>query len=172
MNSNLRNLCRCALFAAVICVCSVITIPISPVPVNLALFGVMLTALLLPLRWTVAAVTVYVALGLAGLPVFAGMQGGLGVLAGPTGGFIIGYIPCVALINLVSGDGKSLIRTAAALTAGCAVCYVCGSLWYAYVTGGDILYSFAVCTLPFLPADAVKAAGALIISRKVKKGLV
>lgn len=171
MMRDLKSLCRCALFAAIICICSVVTIPISPVPVNLALFGVMLSSLLLPLRWSVSAVAVYIALGLAGLPVFAGMQGGLGVLAGPTGGFLIGYFPCATLISLVS-KRKSLIRNAAALAAGCILCYACGTVWYAYVTGSDILGSLTVCVLPFLPADTVKAAGALIISTKAKKGLV
>ncbi len=171
MNRKIRELCRCALFTAIICICSMITIPLSPIPVNLALFALLLTAFLLPANESVISTAVYISLGVIGLPVFAGMQGGIGVIAGPTGGFIIGYIPFVVCISLLKGDGNSLLKNCVALFVGYTLCYLIGGVWLATVTGSVSPAASIVSILPFIPADIMKAACALILVKKIK-GLV
>ncbi len=93
----------CGIFAAVTAICSLITIPLgfTPVPVNLGTLSVFLTGGILGKKYGTLSMTVYVLLGAAGVPVFSGFRGGIGVLAGPTGGYIIGYIVAVLIIGLL-----------------------------------------------------------------------
>ena len=101
--SKTTYLALCGLFAAIMAVCSMITIPLgfTPVPVNLGTLGVFLTGGILGKKYGTVSMSVYVLIGAIGIPVFAGFRGGLGVLAGPTGGYIIGYIVAVFLIGLM-----------------------------------------------------------------------
>ena len=87
-NHRLRLMCRTALLCALLCVLSVITVPIGAVPVTLGLLGVFLCGMLLPPKFAVSAVLGYLLLGTIGLPVFSSMQGGVGILLGLTGGFL------------------------------------------------------------------------------------
>ena len=95
--TNLYAYLLCALFAALAAICSQIMVPLpfTPVPINLALLAVWVCGGVLGPKKGAIAMLVYILLGVIGVPVFAGLQGGIGVLAGPTGGFIIGYVPSV-----------------------------------------------------------------------------
>ena len=86
-----RDLTAAALVVSLLAVSAFITIPLGTVPVTLQVFVVVLASLLLRPGWAVAAMGVYLLMGAAGLPVFAGGLGGFGVLAGPTGGYLIGF---------------------------------------------------------------------------------
>ena len=99
--SNTASLVLCGLFAALTAICSYITIPLgfTPVPINLATLAVFLAGGLLGKKYGTASIAVYVMMGAVGIPVFAGFQGGVGVLAGPTGGFIAGYIAAAFLCS-------------------------------------------------------------------------
>ena len=94
----------CGLFAAITAVCSFITIPLgfTPVPINLGTLAVFLTGGILGKKYGTISMTVYVLLGAAGVPVFAGFRAGISVLAGPTGGYIIGYIVAVFIIGVLA----------------------------------------------------------------------
>ena len=113
--SRTANLALCGLFAAITAVCSYVSIPLgfTPVPVNLATLAVFLAGGILGSRYGTISLAVYTLLGAAGIPVFSEFRGGLGVLAGPTGGYIIGYIAAAFLTGLivekflVSGSGRS-----------------------------------------------------------------
>ncbi len=164
-----ERLVQCALFAALTAVCAQITIPIGPVPVSLSLLPVLLCGALLAPVDAAASMAVYLLLGLFGLPVFAGMQGGPGVLLGPTGGFIIGYIPCALLTALIALRGRSLPRTALAMACGTLSCYALGTVWYMVSVSQPLGAALSVCVLPFLPFDAAKIAIAALISRRVRK---
>ena len=91
-SSKTKMMIMAAVFAALTAVCSQIQIPLAPVPINLATFAIFITAGLLGKRWGTVSLIVYVLLGAVGLPVFAGFTGGFGIITGPTGGYIIGYI--------------------------------------------------------------------------------
>ena len=105
----------CALFAALTAVCSQIMIPLpfTPVPINLALLAVFTCGGVLGAKRGALAILVYILLGAVGVPVFVGLGAGLGILAGPTGGYIVGYIPAVIVFGLLC-RGKAPHRNAGA----------------------------------------------------------
>lgn len=158
-----KKMVRIALMAAVLCVMAPWKIPVGPIPITLASFGVYLAAGVLgPLEGTVA-VTVYVLLGAAGVPVFSGFTGGAGCLLGLTGGYILGYIPCAAVSGLLMGRNAPLWRRALALVAGTAVLYALGTAMYCIQSGKALLAALAACVVPFLPLDAVKIAVCAVV---------
>ena len=112
-NSNLYKLVLTGIFAAVVAVCSWISIPLpfTQVPINLAILGVLLAGGLLGSKYGALSLIIYILIGAVGVPVFAGFGAGLGTLAGPTGGYIVGYILCSA----VAGIGSSVTSKAARL---------------------------------------------------------
>lgn len=151
-----KQLVRIALMAAVLCVLAPWKIPVGPIPITLASFGVYLAAGVLgPLEGTIAVV-IYVLLGAVGVPVFSGFTGGAGCLLGVTGGYILGYIPCAAVSGLLMGRNAPLWRRIAALLAGTAVLYALGTAMYCLQSGKALAAALAACVVPFLPLDAVK----------------
>lgn len=166
----LRRLTVTAMFAAVICVLSPIAIPIGAIPVSLGWLGVLITALTLPIRQSVSAVAVFLALGLCGLPVFGGANGGTTVLAGPTGGYLWSYLlaaPLVGVLCQLVHRNKPLFAHLACL-CGTLVCYICGTFQYCLVTHTPPLPAFLVCVLPFIPFDILKMFLAVYLSRRIK----
>lgn len=99
MKLTIRKMANIAVFAALAAVFSQISIPIGPVPINLALLAVFAAGGMLSAAEAVFAVMLFLVLGAAGLPVFAGFNAGLGALFGPTGGYLIGYLPAAFLLG-------------------------------------------------------------------------
>lgn len=159
---------RAALFAALTAVGAYLSIPMVPVPMVLQNMVVFLAGLLLGPRWGAASVGLYLLAGACGLPVFAGATGGIGRFAGPTGGFLLGYLPAVAAVGWIAGARGGIGRDVAAMAAGAAVLYACGIPWLAGVTGLPLERAAAVGLLPFLPGDAVKIAAAALIARSAR----
>ncbi len=159
---KVNKISRIALFTAVLCLISPFTIPFGAIPFSLSALGIYLTALFLPDFYSVWTVLTYVLLGLFGMPVFSGFQGGVGVIAGPTGGFIVGYIICAFIIALLKKKNKLL-----SLILGTAALYVSGLLWYSFVTETGIFHSFLMSAMPFIPFDSVKIFVAYILSEKI-----
>ena len=165
---KIRRITLCALFAALLAVFSPLTIPAGPIPVTLAVFFVFLTGLLLGPVDGMIAVAVYVALGALGLPVFSGFQGGYSVLLGPTGGFLLGYFPCVFL----SGLGKTRRRFRPVfLLFGLFSCYLFGVVWFGVFFGGGLSYILSVCVLPFLLPDSLKLIAACLFAPPIESAL-
>lgn len=173
-----KMLILAAIFAALTAVCSQIAIPLAPVPINLATLAVFLTAGFLGLKYGTISTVVYVLLGLVGVPVFAGFKGGAGVIAGPTGGYIVGYIVCAAvsalLLNILCGAEKgadadySYVKIAIALVCGLFFCYLLGTIWFYIISGWTIGKILMACVIVFLPGDALKIAVACILIKKVR----
>ena len=157
-----------SLAAALMCICSWIQIP-SAVPFTLQTFAVFFIALVLGTWKSLAAMLIYILLGIVGLPVFSGFQSGIGALLGATGGFVIGFILSVLIVSLSAGrKGSSLPFKIIGLAVGLAVCYATGTLWYAVVYGGgSVVGALGVCVVPFVIPDIVKVSLALIIAEKV-----
>ena len=170
---NLRNLIFCALFAAVIAVLAQVQIPLPGlVPISLATFGVMVSGLLLGWKYGALAVAVYVLLGAVGIPVFAGFKGGVSALLGPTGGYIVGYLPYALLAGLeIPRLQEKIWGRCVLLVMGTAVCYALGTAWFVHVTGRTLEESMALCVVPFLPGDAVKIALAAVLTPRLKKAM-
>ena len=170
---SVRSTVFCALFAAVLCVVSPFTLPVGPVPLSLCNFALMVTACILGgVRGAVSA-AVFVAAGALGLPVFGGGMGGFGHILGPTGGFILSYIPSAAVAGCFATLGRSRKKYGFYITLlGCFLSvvlgYIMGEAWYAFVAGVPISGKLlGICVLPFLPFDAIKCVGAVLISQLI-----
>lgn len=162
-----------ALFAAVLAVASWISIPLpfTPIPVNLATLAVTLAGALLGWRNGTFSVLIYILLGAVGVPVFAGFTGGLGHIAGPTGGYILGYITsafiCGVIMQNFYENGRWWMIAIAALL-GTASCYILGTIWFIILTGNTLAASLSMCVIPFLPGDAFKIAASVFVVTALK----
>ena len=168
-----KFLSYCAIFAALTAVLSQISLPIGPVPINLALMSPVIAALLFGIQVGVTSQAVYVLLGAVGLPVFSGFRGGLSALAGPTGGYIIGYILCALLAGAIIkySKEKSVPMLVLAAVAGTLICYLFGTIWFVYQQKTTFAAALSLCVFPFLPGDAVKIVLDTLIVRKISKTL-
>jgi biotin transport system substrate-specific component len=165
----LRAIVQASLFAALTAVGAYLSIPIGPVPIVLQNMFVFLAGLLLGPRWGLASVALYLLAGICGLPVFAGGTGGIGRFAGPTGGFLVGYLPAVALVGWVAAQRSGGIgRDVVAMLLGAVALYACGVPWLAAVTGLPFEKALTLGMVPFLPGDAVKIVAAAMIARSVR----
>ena len=166
-----KDLTAAALLAALAAVCAQLILP-TPwgVPMSLGTLAVFLAAGLLGAKGAVVSMLIYLALGAVGVPVFAGFRGGLGVLAGPTGGYLIGYLALAALGGALCGRlPHTKYRLPLAFGCGLAACYALGTLWFAASTATPIVSALTLCVLPYLPADAVKIAAAGMLCKRIKK---
>ena len=168
--NDLRSMVLASLFAALTAVGALIALPIGPVPIVLQNFFVMLMALLLGPRWGLAGMGAYLLAGALGLPVFAGGTSGLARFAGPTGGYLVGYLPCVVLIGWISarGHGHRLID-ALAMVCGTAALYSCGVAWLKLLTGMSRTKAAAVGVIPFLPGDIAKIIAAVLVIKSLRQ---
>ena len=167
---KVRELTVTALTAALCCVISPVAVPVGAVPVSLSLLAVLLAAALPGSLRGTAAVGIYIALGALGLPVFAGFSGGMGHVIGPTGGFILGYLPCALAVGLMTrGSDISPWRYPVGMAAGTLCCYICGTAWYVLVTGGTVGQALVVCVLPFVLFDAAKIALASVLVPRLRR---
>jgi biotin transport system substrate-specific component len=178
----------CALFAAVTAILSQIMIPLpfTPVPINLALLAVWVCGGMLGPKKAAISMIVYILLGAIGVPVFVGFTGGLGALAGPTGGYIIGYLPSAVLMGVFlseragySGAGRIavqqgvkrvLFRTVKGIPA-MLVCYAFGTVWFIILTGMQLIPALLLCIVPFIPGDVLKMIAAVLILDALRKRL-
>ena len=160
-----------ALFAAIIAGASQLTIFIGLVPLSFGIFAVMLCAAILPLRTSFAAVLVYLMVGAVGAPVFAGFHGGIQRLAGPTGGYLIGYIALVLIVGILDKRRDAgTIRLTAYLIFATLVFYVFGTAWLA-VYLNSIADAFLVGVAPFILLDIARAALAAIVGLRLRRAI-
>ncbi|HLH73424.1 MAG TPA: biotin transporter BioY [Chloroflexota bacterium] len=135
-------------------------LPFSPVPITAQTLLVLLAGAALGPRRGAASQVAYIAEGVAGLPVFAGGNAGLAVLLGPTGGYLIGFVACAALVGWL-GERRGLrspLATFIVMLLGSALIYPFGAVWLSRVVPGGLSVAIAQGVLPFLPGDALKSA--------------
>lgn len=165
-----------ALFAVLMAICSWISIPLT-VPVTLQTFGVFIACIVLGGKRGTISVIVYILLGMVGIPVFAGFSGGLGILLGTTGGYIIGFIfSALVMWGFEKAFGKGIVVTAIAMVAALIVCYAFGTVWFMQVYAKNsgaigVMTALGWCVFPFIIPDLAKMALALIVGRRVGKQL-
>ena len=159
-----KNMVRCSMFASLIAICAWICVPVLDIAFTLQTFAIFLTLGLLGGKRGTAAVLLYLLLGAAGAPVFSGFQGGLGSLAGVTGGFLWGF-----LLSGLAYWALERFGTLPAMIAGQFVCYLCGSLWFYLYAGGGLWLILVRCVLPYLLPDALKIALAYTLSRRLAR---
>lgn len=167
MRNSSKNMVRCSLFASLVAICAWISVPIGDMIFTLQTLGVFLTLGLLGGKRGTAAILIYLLLGTAGLPVFSGFRGGIGMLAGVTGGYLWGFLLSGLLYWALERLGKL-----PAMIVGQVGCYLCGSLWFYLYAGGGLWLILARCVLPYLLPDAIKLALAFFLSRRLSRHLV
>ena len=163
------------LMTALTCVLGPLAIPLpfSPVPISFTNLAVYLAVSVLGMKAGAVSYLVYLLLGMAGLPVFSGFTGGFGKLAGPTGGYLIGFI----FMAVISGffidhfPGKKLFH-AAGMVLGTGVCYLFGTSWLSHQRGVSFTAGLASGVIPYLPGDAAQILFALVIGSRLRREIV
>lgn len=159
-----------ALMTAVTCVLGPLSIPLpfSPVPISLTNFAIFLAIFVLGMKNGTISFIIYLLLGSVGVPVFSSFRGGFQVLAGPTGGYLIGFI-FLALIMGFALDhfDRKLVPTIIGMIIGMAVCYAFGTVWLAKLLSLSFKEGLMMGVIPYLPGDAAKIIIAAIVGPKL-----
>ncbi len=164
-NMTAKEMTATALFTAAICLLAPFAVPVGPVSVTLATLVIYFSVYVLGTRRAVISTALYLLIGAIGLPVFSGFTGGAGRLLGPSGGYLIGYIPMVITAGLIMGKGRtSRLRGVLGLAGGTAVLYAFGTAWLAWSAGLDAGAALMAGVIPFIPGDALKIAAAAALS--------
>ena len=156
--SGARGLVLAAVTAAVTCVLSPFAVPVGPVSVTLGVLAICLASYLLGWKLGMLSCLVYILLGFAGLPVFSGFRAGAAVLLGPTGGYVVGYLPMAAIAGLAAQRLKSRAAQFCGMAAGVGVLYAFGTAWYCIQANVPLAAALAGCVYPFIPFDLAKLA--------------
>ena len=173
MKFSVRDMALSALFAALIAVCSWISVP-SAVPFTLQTFGVFMAAGLLGGKRGTVSVLIYILLGAAGIPVFSGFKGGAGVLACSTGGYIVGFLFTALIMWLFEAKARNRKYTLPiSMAVGLLACYAFGTAWFMFVyarTSGSVglVTALTWCVFPFILPDAAKITLACFLIRRIK----
>lgn len=159
-----------ALMTAVTCVLGPLSIPLpfSPVPISLTNFAIFLAIFILGMKNGTISFIIYLLLGAVGVPVFSSFRGGLQVLAGPTGGYLIGFI-FLALIMGFALDhfDRKLVPTIIGMIIGMAVCYAFGTVWLAKLLSLSFKEGLMMGVIPYLAGDVAKIIIAAIVGPKL-----
>lgn len=171
---NVKFLALTGVMAAVICVLGPLSIPIpiSPVPISLTNLALYFTVYVIGMKRGALSYIIYLLIGCVGVPVFSGFTGGPSKLFGFTGGYLIGFI-FLALICGFFVDKWPEKRWLhfIGMVLGTAVCYLFGTVWYAYLAGLTFAAALWGAVIPFLPGDFVKIILALILGPQIRKKL-
>jgi len=171
--SRTLDLAYIAIGAALISVCSWISIP-TAVPFTLQTFAVFAVLLLIGGKRGIMSILTYILMGAVGVPVFSGFTGGMGILLGKTGGYILGFLLTGIIYFLFTKFlSEKLLVEILALVLGLLVCYAFGTGWFMYIymrdTGAVGLATvLSWCVFPFIIPDLVKMAVAFVIAHRVK----
>lgn len=179
-SSRTRSIAQVALCIAIMAVCAWVTVPLGPVPFTLQTFAVAFAILALRPGEAVAATAGYLVLGAVGLPVFSGMRGGIGMLAGPTGGFLWGFLAgAVVAVGVLwalrgfsaHGRREEAAASAVAALAFMVVTYAIGWAQLMAVSGMGPAEAFMTAVAPFVVVDVAKMAMAVVVATAVRRAL-
>ena len=167
---NIRQMTLVSLFAALTAVGAFTSIPLYPIPLSLQTLFTLLAGMTLGSAIGASSQIIYVLLGVIGLPVFAGFKAGIGILFGPTGGFLFGFIISAYVIGKIMElkKEKNIFYYFMAGIIGTIIIYIIGVTQLSLVTGIGTKKAIAVGMLPFLPGDILKIIAASFIASKLK----
>ena len=169
---SIRELCQMSIFIAIIAACAQIVIPMPfGVPITLQTFAIPLAGVVLGAKNGTLATVVYVLLGAIGAPVFHAFTGGLNMVFGITGGFILSF-PLMALAAGIGSNKNNRLWLALWLVIGATVNYICGLLWFSFVTSNSLAVSVIFVVLPFIPGDIIKIIMVVMLGNLIKHALV
>lgn len=169
-----RQLVLIALMTAITCIFAPLSIPIpvSPVPISLTNLVLLISVYILGWKYATFSFLIYLLLGAVGLPVFSGFAGGLGKLAGPTGGYLIGFIFMTIIAGLfVDHFPNNRILIIIGMVLATAVTYAFGTAWLAFQMNQTFIAALSIGVIPYLPGDTVKIIIAVIVGPLLKARL-
>ena len=179
-NKKIIMMTTSALMTAIICILGPLSLPIGPVPVSLTNLAIYLTMYILDWKAGTIAYCLYMLIGLIGLPVFSGFAGGPGKLFGPTGGYIIGFLPMAIVIGLgLKGTLKlakksvilSVIASIILMEAATWIPYLLGTAWLAYSMKMTFIQALSAGVIPFIIEDLIKMVIVAIVGPTLRKTL-
>lgn len=166
-----REMILCAVFAAVLCVFSITAVPVGTIPVTLGVLGVLLCAVILGRKRSLIATAIFILLGAAGLPVFSGMQGGVQVLLGPTGGYIWAYPVMCLLVGTAAQRQKHRFIICLVCVISVCICYFFGTAQFVLLTQKTWQQALVLCVYPFILPDMVKCVLAAWLGTQLRRRL-
>lgn len=173
---NTKDIVLIAMFATILAVCSWISIP-TTIPFTMQTFGIFLAVGVLGGKRGTLAVLVFLLLGAVGAPVFSGFTGGIGILLGSTGGYIIGFLFSALLMwGMEVLLGKKDWVQIGSMVLGLLVCYLFGTLWFMVVYAKDsgaigFLTALSWCVLPYILPDVVKIGLAFVLTKTLRRAV-
>lgn len=171
---SIRQIALVGLMTAVICILGpwAMHIPISPVPISLGMLAIYFAASVLGMKLGFVSVTIYLLLGLIGLPVFTDFMGGPGKLLGPTGGYLIGYLFMALICGFFTDKwSDKIVINFFGMLLGTAACYLFGTLWLGYQLSLSFTEALMAGVIPYIPGDIIKLVIAMIIGGQLRKRL-
>lgn len=170
--ADISSMVKGALFAAVICVISPWAVPVGEVSLTLTTLMIYIAGAELRPSNAFFVVLVYILTGAVGLPVFSGFTGGIHRLVDVTGGYIIGYLPCVITISLILHRKRDkFMWYPIAMACGTVILYALGTGWFMFITAQGLYGALLICVVPFLIGDIIKIIAASMISYVTYKRL-
>lgn len=169
-----NKLALVGLAGAITCILGPIAIvlPFSPVPISLGLLGIFLSTSLLRAHLGTLTCLVYLSIGSVGLPVFSGLTGGIGVVLGPTGGYLLGYLFIPILAGLFTKQkSNSHILFLTGMIVGLLFCYITGTLWLSHLLELDFKTALTIGVFPYILPDLLKLSLAWILGTAIRKRL-
>lgn len=171
-NTKVINLTVTAMMAAILCVLAPFSIPIADVPISAATFVVYLSALLLGTKRSLVCVGLYLLIGIVGVPVFAKWGSGFGIVAGPTGGYLIGYLFIALFTGWFTKLGRGKVPMMfLGMLIGTIVCYTLGTTWLAIQASLSAKAALAGGVLPFIPGDLAKMVLSIMVALPMRRQL-
>lgn len=171
MKITTKELILCSIFAAFISIFAQISVPLpfTTVPLTLQVFAIAMTGIILGSRCGFISVLIYLLLGGIGLPIFSNFSGGIAILVGPTGGYLLGF-PLMAFIIGYFREKFNYSNTLIiGLLFGLLIDYTTGTLMFSAISGNTIYQSLVYCVIPFIFTDLLKLALAFIVGSTVYK---
>lgn len=160
-----------AVMAAVTCVLGPMSISIGPIPISFTNLAIYLSLYLLGWKRGSVSFLVYLLIGMVGMPVFSGYSGGFGKLFGPTGGYILGFLPMAVIAGWIIDHSRSRLAHMGGMILGTAVCYALGTAWFCVQAGYTVGAALGLCVIPFVPVDLVKMVIAMMLGSVVRDRL-
>lgn len=172
LNLSIKEITLVGMCAALMAIFSQLSIPLpfTSVPVTLQVFGLVILAVIVGAKIGTLSLIVYTIIGAIGLPVFANFHSGFGVILGPTGGYIIGFIIMAFLIGYVSSKENKILLFAASYI-GVIIDLVLGTIQLKIVTGMTINAALIAGLYPFILKDLIIVSISVIIGLRVKKSV-
>jgi len=167
-----KDLCYIGIFTAVMVVCAQLAIPLpGGVPMTLQTWAISFAGIVLGAKKGALSAIIYVLLGAIGVPVFANFTGGIGIVIGPTGGFILSF-PIMALLAGMGWGKQSVIWLVTWLILGTVINFLAGMLYFSFIMDTSLQTAFMIAVLPFIPSAVIRIVILTIVSKSMKYTIV